>query len=229
MTEPTSFKSHNFDAVNEQIKQIAKRERARTFAYRLKSFQTIFMYAAAAALIIAMLILVGAWAKRIISAPYYPPKTEIVRPEVIEKEVLKVVQVPVERSIMETSGSGYEGPDIENTTSNTSSGGSQVSVVTNFNTFKTVASPELSSEGISEVVTGWRFQDSESKYPEYQYCYVNKSTPGRASKVRIELGEITEDGEYLTYIDSKIARETSVTQTNLNKALEKCQWASASS
>jgi hypothetical protein len=227
MTEPTSFKSHNFDAVNEQIREIAKREKARTFAYRLKSFQTIFMYAAAVALIIAMLILVGAWAKRIISAPYYPPKTEIVRPEVIEKEVLKVVQVPVEKSIMETSGSGYEGPDVENTNSNTSSGGSQVSVVTNFNTFKTVSAPELSSSGISEVVTGWRFKDSESKYPEYQYCYTNKSTPGRTTTVRIELGDISEEGVYSSYIDSKLARETSVTQANLNKALEKCQWASA--
>ena len=74
MTEPTSFKSHNFNAVNEQILQIAKREKARTFAYRLKSFQTIFMYAAVAALIIAFLMLASAWAKRIISAPYYPQK-----------------------------------------------------------------------------------------------------------------------------------------------------------
>ena len=95
MTEPTSFKSHNFDAVNEQILQIAKREKARTFAYRLKSFQTIFLYVAIAALIIAFLILATAWAKRIISAPYYPPRTEIVRPEIIEREVIKVVQVPV--------------------------------------------------------------------------------------------------------------------------------------
>lgn len=226
MTEPTSFKSHNFNAVNEQILQIAKREKARTFAYRLKSFQTIFMYAAVAALIIAFLMLASAWAKRIISAPYYPPKTEIVRPEVIEKEVLKVVQVPVERSIMETFGSGYEGPDVENINSNTSSGGSQVSVVTNFNTFKTVSSPGLSSSGISEVVTGWRFEDSESKYPEYQYCYTNKSTPGKTTTTRIELGEISEEGEYSSYINSKLARETSVSQSNLNKALAKCQWAS---
>jgi len=226
MTEPTSFKSHNFDAVNEQIREIAKREKARTFAYRLKSFKTIFMYAAAVALIIAMLILVGAWAKRIISAPYFPPKTEIVRPEVIEKEVIKVVQVPVEKSILESSGSGYKGPDIENTNSNTASGGSQANVITNFNTFKTVYMPELSSSGISEVVTGWRFKDSESKYPEYQYCYTNKSTPGRTTTVRIQLGDISEEGEYSSYIDSKLARETSVTQSNLNKALQKCQWAS---
>jgi hypothetical protein len=226
MTEPTSFKSHNFDAVNQQIREIAKREKARTFAYRLKSFKTIFMYAAAVALIIAMLILVGAWAKRIISAPYFPPKTEIVRPEVIEKEVIKVVQVPVEKSILESSGSGYKGPDIENTNSNTASGGSQANVITNFNTFKTVYMPELSSSGISEVVTGWRFKDSESKYPEYQYCYTNKSTPGRTTTVRIQLGDISEEGEYSSYIDSKLARETSVTQSNLNKALQKCQWAS---
>ena len=159
MTEPTSFKSHNFDAVNEQIQQIAKRERARTFAYRLKSFQTIFMYAAAVALIIAMLILVGAWAKRIISAPYYPPKTEIVRPEVIEKEVLKVVQVPVERSILESAGSGYDGPVSEATGGSSGSGGT---VITDYNTFKTTMTEEFSSSGFTEVVTGWRYADSNN-------------------------------------------------------------------
>ena len=226
MTEPTSFKSHNFNAVNEQILQIAKREKARTFAYRLKSFQTIFLYAAVAALIIAMLILVTAWAKRIISAPYYPPRTEIVRPEIIEREVIKVVQVPVEKSILESSGSGYDGPPIQSTATATGSPGSQVSVITDYNTFKKVSSPDLVSLGISHVTTGWKYENSESKYPQYQYCYISKSTPGKSTLMRIELGEIDESGAYNTFVDSKLARESSITQSNLNKALQKCQWAS---
>ena len=226
MTEPTSFKSHNFDAVNEQIQQIAKRERARTFAYRLKSFQTIFIYAAAAALIIAMLILVGAWAKRIISAPYYPPKTEIVRPEVIEKEVIKVVQVPVEKSILESSGSGYDGPVSESTGGSSGSGGI---VVTDYNTFKTSMTEEFSSSGFTEVVTGWRYKDSESDYPEYQYCYLMKSTGNSSTSMQVDIARIDESGEYINKVDSKLARETSIRQSVLNQALEKCQWASVSS
>jgi len=223
MTEPTSFKSHNFNAVNEQILQIAKREKARTFAYRLKSFQTIFMYAAVAALIIAFLMLATAWAKRIISAPYYPPKTEIVRPEVIEREVIKVVQVPVEKSILESSGSGYDGPVTESTTSSSASG---ANVITNYNTFKRTMTEEFSSSGFTEVVTGWRYADSESDYPKYQYCYLMKSSNGSSTSMQVDIARIDENGEYIEYVDSKLARESSIRQSVLNQALEKCQWAS---
>ena len=52
MSELKSYTSHNFSAVNQQIQQIAKREKARTFAYRLKSIGTIFMYAAIVALLL---------------------------------------------------------------------------------------------------------------------------------------------------------------------------------
>jgi hypothetical protein len=223
MTEPTSFKSHNFNAVNEQILQIAKREKARTFAYRLKSFQTIFMYAAVAALIIAFLMLATAWAKRIISAPYYPPKIEIVRPEVIEKEVLKVVQVPVEKSILESSGSGYDGPVTESTSSSSGSGGT---VITDYNTFKTTMTEEFSSSGFTEVVTGWRYENSESDFPKYQYCYLMKSSNGSSTHMQVDIARIDENGEYIEKVDSKLARESSIRQSVLNQALAKCQWAS---
>ena len=223
MTEPTSFKSHNFNAVNEQILQIAKREKARTFAYRLKSFQTIFMYAAVAALIIAFLMLASAWAKRIISAPYYPPKIEIVRPEVIEKEVLKVVQVPVEKSILESSGSGYDGPVTESTSSSSGSGGT---VITDYNTFKTTMTEEFSSSGFTEVVTGWRYENSESDFTKYQYCYLMKSSNGSSTSMQVDMARIDENGEYIEKVDSKLARESSIRQSVLNQALAKCQWAS---
>ncbi len=224
MTEPTSFKSHNFDAVNEQIQQIAKRERARTFAYKLKSLKTIFIYAVIVALIIALLILVTAWAKRIISAPYYPPKTEIVRPEVIEKEVIKVVQVPVEKTILENAGSGgYDGPTSESSVSSSGSGGT---IITDYNTFKTTITEEFSSSGFTEVVTGWKYEDSESDFPKYQYCYLKKSVSGSSTSMQVDIAQINEDGEYVENVDSKLARESSIRQSVLNQALEKCQWAS---
>ena len=95
MSDIKSYTSHNFSAVNEQIKQISKRERARTFSIWLLSLRTIFIYLAVTTLIIVLLMLSFSWAYRIINAPYVTKKTEVVRPEIIEKEVLKVVQVPV--------------------------------------------------------------------------------------------------------------------------------------
>lgn len=221
MSDIKSFTTHNFDAVNDQIQQISKRERARTFAYRLQSLRTILLYAAGVALIVCLLMLCFSWAYRIMNAPYPEKEVQVVKPEIIEKEVLKVVQVPVERSILESDENTYKGPTSTTTTSTTNS---NVSVVTNFNTFKTAVVPELASYGLSQVVTGWKYSSSETEFPEYQYCYINKDSGGTA-KLRADLAEINEDGEYISYVDSKLARELSIPQTILNQAVSYCQWA----
>lgn len=230
MSDIKSYTSHNFNAVNEQIRQISKRERARTFSYWLLSLRTIFLYAAAAALIIILLMLSFSWAYRIINAPYVTEKIEVVRPEIIEREVLKVVQVPVEKSILEASSTGYKGPvnqPIETSNVNSSSSPSPASVVTNYNVFNTANVPELVDYGFSSVVTGWKYKDSEASYPEYQYCYINKSTPGRATTTRAEIATINDDGSYTSFVNSSLARDVAVSQSVLNQVEGYCQWASA--
>ena len=87
MSDIKSYTSHNFSAVNEQIRQISKRERARTFSYWLLSLRTIFIYAAVVTLIIILLMLSFSWAYRIINAPYVTEKTEVVRPEIVERSI----------------------------------------------------------------------------------------------------------------------------------------------
>ena len=228
MSEIKSYKSHNFNAVNEQIKQISNREKARTTAYWLQSLRSVFLYALVVTLIIVILMLAFSWAYRIINAPYPTEKTEVVRPEIIEKEVLKVVQVPVEKSILESSSSGYKGPTnqpISSSINSTSTG--SVSVVTNYNQFNTANVPEFSIYGFSSIITGYRYKDSESNYPEYQYCYFNKSTAGRTTRIRADIAAINEDGIYESYVDSSLAMDVGITQTVLNEALGYCAWASA--
>lgn len=220
MSDIKSYTTHNFSAVNDQIHQISKREKARTFAYRLQSLRTMIFYAAGVALIICLLMLCFSWAYRIMNAPYPDKEVQVVKPEIIEKEVVKVVQVPVERSILETEENSYKGP-TNTATNNTSP---NVSVVTNFNTFKTAVVPQLVSYGVSEVITGWKYSSSESDFPDYQYCYISKDSGG-SSQLRADLARISEDGEYISYIDSKLARELSIPQTVLNDAVAYCQWA----
>ena len=221
MSDIKSFTTHNFDAVNDQIQQISKRERARTFAYRLQSLRTIFLYAAGVALIVCILMLCFSWAYRIMNAPYPEKEVQVVKPEIIEIEVLKVVQVPVERSILESDENTYKGPTSTTTSSTTNS---NVSVVTNFNTFKTAVVPQLANYGLAEVVTGWKYSSSESKFPDYQYCYINKDSGGSA-QLRADLARINEDGELISYVDSKLALEMSIPQKILNEAASYCQWA----
>ena len=230
MTDIKSYTSHNFTAVNEQIRQISKREKARTFSYWLLSLKTIFLYVAAVALIVILLMLSFSWAYRIINAPYVTEKTQVVRPEIIEREVLKVVQVPVEKSILEASSSGYKGPvnqPIDSSSYNSSSSPSPASVVTNYNVFKTANVPEFIDYGFSSVITGWKYKDSDATYPMSQYCYITKSTPGRATTSRANIATMEEDGAYTSLIDSKLARDIAINQSVLNQAKIYCQWASA--
>ena len=71
-----------------------------------------------------------------------------------------------------------------------------------------------------------RNEDSESDFPKYQYCYLKKSVSGSSTSMQVDIAQINEDGEYVENVDSKLARESSIRQSVLNQALEKCQWAS---
>ena len=69
--------------------------------------------------------------------------------------------------------------------------------------------------------------DSETSYPEYQYCYIQKSLIGRTTTTRADLARIDENGEYISSVDSTLARDVSITQKVLKEAEAYCQWASA--
>jgi hypothetical protein len=225
MSEIESYTSHNFDAVNEQIDEISKREKARTFAYRLKSFKTLIIYATIIALIVAFLVLIFSWAYRIISAPYVEEKIIEIRPEIIEKEVIRVVMVPVEKTLLDSSGSNYDGPKEPIGSSN--SGTSQNIIITDYHTFKTVEANEyLQTWGFKNVITGWKYKDSESDYPESQFCYIRKRTAGGETSIRIDLASLDEDG-YVSNVSSRMAREASITRSVLTEAEKKCQWANS--
>ena len=224
MSEPDSYTSHNFSAVNEQIREIAAREKARTTAYRLESYRTAFMYAGATVLIIGLLALLLSWSYRLINAPYPEEVITVVKPEIIEKEVIKVVQVPVEKSVYDQTSTSYQGPqDSSSLQSNQSSSG-QTAIVTNYHTFKTVDADEFSSSGFTSVVTGWRYADSNNDYPEYQFCYFNIRSGGKATTTRVNLADI-EGAEFNSLIDSSLAREVSISQATLRRAEKKCEWA----
>lgn len=221
MSEPDSYTSHNFDAVNDQIREIAAREKARTTAYRLDSYRTAFMYAGAAVLIVGLLALLLSWSYRLVNAPYPKEVTKVVKPEIIEKEVIKIIEVPVSANSDGKNSTSYQGPVASGESSNTSSSPNAV-VVTNYSTFKHVTVDTLNLKQI--VSTGWSYEDSNSTYPKRQFCYYNIGSQNSSTSLRVNLAEI-EDGEYTSYVDNKLAREASTSQRNLKKLEENCEWA----
>ncbi|MAZ24495.1 MAG: hypothetical protein CMK41_01800 [Porticoccaceae bacterium] len=218
------YSTHNFSAVDNQILEIAKREKARTFAYRVESAKMIMLYLGVGALIFAVMIYVLSWAYRTIMAPYVTEKVEIVQPEIVDREVIKVVKVPVivnENSELKADDEfvvTYNGPSITSE--------SEINVVTNYNIFRTVETGNFSTYGVNSVVTGWRYSSSEDSFPSYQFCYAHKLDKGKSAPLRIDLGNIDIDGGYYSSVTRDLSRDVSIPISVLKKMEDSCNWAS---
>ena len=213
------YVAHNFSAVDAQILEIAKREKARTFAYQLESVRLIFLYGLAAILMAVIVLLAISWSYRILNEPYVNEVVKVVKPEIIEKEVLRVVEVPENK----ISSSSFPSTVVE---SSDDFGGdvTRSTMVTNYNIFRTVETPEFEKYGISEVTTGWTYSSSEQNFPETQYCYALKYDKGSTIPSRLSLADRS-DGVIVSDLTKKVANEANVSITVLENLLSYCSWA----
>ena len=223
----TEYSTHNFSAVDDQIAQIAKRERARTLAFRLESAKYLVGYVALAAVLTAFLVIMFSWAYRIITEPHKSEVIKVVKPEVVEREVIKIVKVPVIKSQSEIDegtalSTSYDGPEVKGKDSSETGG----NIVTNYNVFKQRSSDVFSSYGVSEIITGWRYQSSDQAYPENQYCYANKISSNSKVSQRFDLGIMDSEGSYKSLVTQDLARDISIPKSMLIKMEGLCVWAS---
>tara|TARA_B100000768_G_C11248959_1_gene363159 strand:+ start:679 stop:1371 length:693 start_codon:yes stop_codon:yes gene_type:complete len=223
----TEYSTHNFSAVDDQIVQVAKRERARTFAFRLESAKYLVGYIALAAVLTAFLVIMFSWAYRIITEPHKSEVVKVVRPEVVEREVIRIVKVPVIKSQSEIDAgaalsTSYDGPEVISEDLSVSGG----NIVTNYNVFKQRSSDAFSSYGVREIVTGWRYQSSDQVYPESQYCYAIKISNQSIVSQRFDLGIMESDGSYKSLVTKDLATDISIPRSMLTKMEGLCVWAS---
>lgn len=238
---------HNYTAIDRQINQIARRERARTFAFWLQSLMLMFGYGALTVFLIVILALGLAWAYKIATTTEPEKIIEVVRPEIIERESVKVVEVPVERIIVDPGAAKLRQADESNPNQTTVAGKSSSevdqaspskstekldvpeeyssSIVTNYTTFNTVSTEEFKTWKIYEVVSGWRYDESDQKFPSTQYCYASKQA-SRLSTTRIDLANIAEE-EFNSFVSDELARDVSVPKKILLKLQKECIWAEA--
>ena len=151
----------------------------------------------------ALLILAISWSYRILNEPYVSEVVKVVRPEIIEKEVLKIIEVPVS----ENAYSNFPSTVVESS-DNSSDGITRNNMVTNYNIFRTIETPEFEKLGIREVTTGWTYSSSEQDFPESQYCYALKY-----------------EGIIVSDLTKKIAKEANISISVLENLLSYCSWA----
>ncbi len=231
MNDPEEYTSHNFDAVNNQIQEIADREKSRSLAYRLQSYKWLGLYGFGIALVVILFFYFSSLIYRNLNAPYPLQEIKVVKPEILEKEVIKVVKVPVNNnsSMPVETDTSYDGPkgiennpDEENYISDP-----RRNVVKQYTIFKTVKlnATEFTSNGFNEVVTGWNYKDSETEYPEVQFCYIQVYSGSSLTSTRIELAQLRNSIEK-NLVNNELAKEVGIFQSTLNKARKACQWAS---
>ena len=88
---------HNFDAVNKQIKQIQHRERSITLNMYLSNLKKFIIYFFGFMISISILIVAISYSFRLINEPCSEKEIKIVKPEIIEKEVVKIIEVPIQQ------------------------------------------------------------------------------------------------------------------------------------
>ena len=220
------YVAHNFAAVDNQIHEIAKRERARTLAYRLESAKLILLYVAIGALVLAIFLYILSWAYRTIMAPYPTEKVEVVQPQIVEKEVIRIVKVPIPIQSNENPATenhsdnnvSYNGPSIDSN--------HELNVVTNYNIFRTVETTNFETYGVSKVITGWRYSSSEDSFPSSQYCYAEKLDKGATAPITIVLGNVRDNNQFESNVTRALSREVGVPVSVLKKMESNCNWAS---
>ena len=200
---------HNFDAVNKQIKQMQHRERSITLGMYLSNLKKFIIYFFGFIVSISVLIFSISYSYRLVNEPYNEKEIKIVKPEIIEKEVVKIIEVPIQQE--QASIDAEKEMRIKNITQS-------------YTVFKEKKVPQFKKYGFEEVTTGHKFNDKNSNFPSLQYCYVNKAGLGQNTKLRADLAEIDSNNIYLSNVDSRLARELNTNLSILMEIEEFCEW-----
>ena len=200
---------HNFDAVNKQIKQMQHRERSITLNMYLSNLKKFIIYFFGFMISISILIVAISYSFRLINEPFSEKEIKIVKPEIIEKEVVKIIEVPIQQK--QAMIDAQEEIIVKNMTQS-------------YTVFKEKKIPQFKKYGFEEVTTGHKFNKKNSNFPSLQYCYVNKTTIGQNTKLRADLAEIDSNNIYFSNVDSRLARELNTNLSILMEIEEFCQW-----
>jgi hypothetical protein len=245
MPEPLKeYTVRDFSAVDEQVKQIAERERVLTKKLKLANLRQVCLVAGIGLLVFGAFLILAAWAYRIA----FPAEQQIIeKTEIIEKTIEPqkiIIQTPAGSIITdknvatEPSITGLPpnawGKNPKDT--NTSTSDNKLEVVPNIETAKQEASAigtrkvttftNVSSGviGFNDVVTGWIWQDVKSKEPGSQYCYLEKFS---RDKIKTNIDLATKQNSLSAPKDlyeSTTANAAGLSRANWVSAMNKCRW-----
>mgnify|MGYP000158464856 CR=1 FL=1 len=97
-------------------------------------------------------------------------------------------------------------------------------VVENYVKFTFVQTDEYL--GINSVATGRNYASENDTFPQSQTCYIHKEVYGQPGPIRIELSEVDGTGKKTTFVNSSLARLSTIPLDSLIKLERLCSYRS---
>jgi len=194
------YTKRNYDAVDDQLEQVAKREKVVTNRLRLANLKRLLIMSGLGIILLSIAILIIFFGIRLLI--YGPPQE--VYPEIeIPSEVRLIIdeRKPYEEQLLKIQEKSGE-------------------IVTNYNIFKTRSAIDL---GYLQVVTGWKFPNPESD-PTHQWCYVDyMPQEGMDIDVNLNLAEIR-NRQLSNFVDLEMAEKNQIPIDTLEALYARCEW-----
>lgn len=226
MEDPYAYVTRDYSAVNNHIDEAYRRAHEITRLKRVNIFAKYAMYSSALICAIALASVLGAFAYWLAFAPPRPETKiiEIEKPIIIEKPI--VLRPKQEGSVVKPQIPAAVREFSERATSYSKEGGDN-KVVTNFTLFTRVP---FNVDGITSVVTGAQFPDSDQDHPSFQYCYIElpmfrgKSILSNPKKTITISSKIGKEKIYRVGITREIAEKLGTTIGTVQVAQTRCKF-----
>lgn len=225
------YATHNFSLLNRHTEEAVRRVEQLRASRGAEIFRLYCVYGS---IVIAALAVLGLFAGRAYWLAFAPARPEariieVEKPIIVKEQVLVPTPAPVTTSDSSDAEVARLRRQIEQMSARQSAGSTAQpeKVVHNFTLFTTI---NYGIDGISSIVTGARFENSQSSYPEYQYCYVDlplrddvRSTSS-ASKIVVIANKNGRASVNAFVIDRTIAEAAGTTIGVLRNAQSKCRF-----
>ena len=192
------YTKRNYDAIDDQLEQVAKREKVVTNRLRLANLKRLLIMCGLGIILLAIAILIIFFGIRLLI--YGPP--EEVYPEIeIPSEVRLIIdeRKPYEEQLLQIQERSGE-------------------LVTDYSIFKRRDAKDL---GFIQVVTGWSFPNPKSN-PNRQWCYVDLGKEGDID-FQITLANII-DNQLYNYVNPELAENNQIPLDTLEALYARCEW-----
>ena len=212
---PPLYETHDYSAVENHI---TRQNERRVLANKLKNAAVFGSYLKYGSLVIAscgfaaLLVLYGLSLLNEEKIRTVEKKIIIEKPNNEESSVQRQLK-ELEETDKKLSRL-QEKPDLKNKNSVARADVTQTHII-----FKTVPSGIY---GLQDVVTGHRYPNSKTKYPESQYCYVNIKSSGLSS-LSMKLGEKEGRGS-IKWHQYKLDSSHEISPKQFESASEKCRF-----